>query len=183
MSKTYIALLRGINVGGKGKVSMQALKTCFEEMGLKAVKTYINSGNVIFISENTDTKKLAVEIEESLHATFNFPINVVVKNLAEIKTVVSAIPKSWHGNKEFRHYIMFLMPDVDLPETINQLKVNPDMEEVSYVPGAILWSAKIAELGHSNMSKMIGSKLYKQMTIRNLNTTLKVYELMLQAKL
>jgi uncharacterized protein (DUF1697 family) len=178
----FIALLRGVNVGGNGKVSMAQLKNCLEEMGFTNVRTYINSGNIIFVSDESDTVKLALKIEHRLHETFKFPISVVVKSLAEMQALAGSIPKAWHAGKEFRYYVMFLRPSIDNPHALEELKINPEMEEVIYVPGALLWSAEIAKIGHSKVQRVIfGTKLYKEMTMRNLNTTLKVYDLMKQA--
>ncbi len=177
----FIALLRGVNVGGNGKVSMAELKECLEEMGFTNVKTYINSGNIIFVSSDLDTLSLAAKIEHRLNETFKFSISVVVKSLTEMQTLIDSIPQSWRANKDFRHYVMFLRPSVDKPSARDELKINSEMEEVIYVPGALLWSAEIARLGRSKVQRVIfGTKLYKEMTIRNLNTTLKVYDLMQQ---
>src|SRR5688572_19172412 len=108
---TYVAFLRGINVGGK-KVSMATLKTCFEDLGFKAVKTYINSGNVVFVNETTKSEGLALKIEKALNDTFKFPISVVVKNLAQMSKVVEAIPAHWHGNDSLRRNVIFLRPSI-----------------------------------------------------------------------
>lgn len=181
--KVYAALLRGINVGGNNKVSMAELKACFEAMGFGNVKTYINSGNVIF-SADSESQKLANQIESALKTKFGFNISVVVKDLVQMAKVVSGIPKKWYGDDTLRRYIMFLRPSIDKPSIMDGLKIRrPDIEEVTYVPGAILWSAKISELTHSDMVRLASSAIYKEMTIRNLSTTLKVYELMRSAVL
>jgi uncharacterized protein (DUF1697 family) len=180
MKKVYVAFLRGINVGGKGKVSMAELKTCFEKLGFGAVKTYINSGNVVFV-DGSNSENLANKIEIALSSTFKFPISVVVKSLPQMQTVVNGMPKSWHSNNAFRYYIMFLRPDVDKPSVIDGITVNPDMEEILYLPGAIFWSARISDIGRSRVKGFMGTKLYKEVTIRNLNTTLKMLELMKSA--
>ncbi len=62
--KRYVALLRGINISGKNKVPMAELKTGFEKLAFEEVKTYLNSGNVIFSSDEDDTKKLTKQIQE-----------------------------------------------------------------------------------------------------------------------
>src|SRR5688572_1279250 len=91
----FVAFLRGINVGGNNKVSMARLKACFEEMGFEAVKTYINSGNVIFADSADNSDKLAAKIERSLEAEFKLALAVVVKSQAEMQVVVESMPKAW----------------------------------------------------------------------------------------
>jgi uncharacterized protein (DUF1697 family) len=71
---TYVALLRGINVGGKTSINMARLKECFEEQGFLNVKTYINSGNVIFNTSSSVTVKLEQKIEKAIIVNFNFPV-------------------------------------------------------------------------------------------------------------
>src|SRR5438552_3642612 len=92
---TYVALLRGINVGGNSLVSMAELKTCFEKMGFESVRTYINSGNVVFRAAKTDAQKLEILIAKQLHKQFLLPIVVVVHSLPEMHELVAGIPASW----------------------------------------------------------------------------------------
>ena len=74
----YIALLRGINVGGKNKISMQKLKECFEELSFCEVKTYLNSGNVIFSTSKTNIPNITSSIESMIKKTFDLNIPVLV---------------------------------------------------------------------------------------------------------
>ena len=76
--KRYVALLRGINVGGKNKIPMAELKKGFEELGFEEVKTYLNSGNVIFSSDKEDVEKLKKQIETMINEQFGFEIPVFV---------------------------------------------------------------------------------------------------------
>ncbi len=92
----YVALLRGINVGGNKKVEMTKLKKAFESMGYTDVSTYINSGNVLFTSakENFDL------IEPALAKVFKFSIPVIVRSAANIKSVAKKIPKAGWENDQ-----------------------------------------------------------------------------------
>jgi len=74
----YLGLLRGINVGGSNIIKMADLRSCFEEMGFKGVLTYIQSGNVLFESEDRDKLKLQDKIEKVLSDRFNYSSSVVV---------------------------------------------------------------------------------------------------------
>ncbi|MEZ4194988.1 MAG: DUF1697 domain-containing protein [Candidatus Paceibacterota bacterium] len=86
--KKYVALLRGINVGGNNKVEMTKLKVCFESLGYNNVITYINSGNIIFETKKTDTKKLTEEIEKVIKDTFKLNIKVLLRDSLNIQKYV-----------------------------------------------------------------------------------------------
>jgi len=88
---TYISLIRGINIGGK-RIKMAELRDIYISMGFKQVKTYIQSGNVIFKSENRNPKYLARIIEEKIFETFNYTVKVVIMTINELKQVVEAFP-------------------------------------------------------------------------------------------
>lgn len=175
----YVALLRGINVGGNNKVSMAELKKCLEALGFSNVKTYINSGNVVFTDHGADTAAIAAKIENSLDQTFKLPIGVVVKNLAEMQAIVQAIPAAWKHDVTMKHNVIFLRPSIDKPSVLDGMTPKADREEVHYVPGALLWAAKLKGLGTTEMFKLIKRPIYKDITVRNLNSTLKIYDLML----
>lgn len=83
-----IAFLRGINVGGKNKIKMTELKEMFEEIGLVGVETYIQSGNIIFESDEAEDK-LQEKIETGLQNKFGFPISVVLRTAAELKMLIN----------------------------------------------------------------------------------------------
>ena len=89
---TYIALLRGINLGGHKIVKMDQLRKTFEELGFADVKTYIQSGNVVFKAPAQIPAKLAKRIEEKILGQFGFPVPVVVKTAVEIGEVISSNP-------------------------------------------------------------------------------------------
>ena len=88
----YVALLRGINVGGKNKVGMKELKAAFEEAGMTSVRTYINSGNVIFSSGIRGRARLGTLLEEAIAQRFGLEIDVVLRDLKAMRAVVKAIP-------------------------------------------------------------------------------------------
>ena len=173
----YVALLRGINVGGNNTVSMATLKQTFEKLGYKNVTTYINSGNVIFDAYHPQ-RTLEEEIEKELESTFGFPIRVVVKNFDEMKKIINYIPQKWNTQSDWRHNVIFLSHRIDSKDSFEEFIPRPEIEEMEYVPGALLWAAKTSDLTDSTMITLNKSKLYKEMTVRNLNTARKIYELM-----
>src|SRR3954447_350211 len=94
----YVALLRGVNVGGKTLIKMADLKTCFEELGFDDVSTYIASGNVLFGTSDKDATKLERNIERAIEARFELPVKIVVLDRATYARIVKAIPKAWVGD-------------------------------------------------------------------------------------
>jgi len=177
----YVAWLRGINVGGKAPVAMPVLKSCFENLGFTKVKTYINSGNIVFESDKKDTRKLEAVIEKALIKQFKFDIKVVVRSLPEIETLLGKIPEDWF-TKAKRCNVIFLKHHVDSPKILDELETKPKIEGVSYVPGTVLWWADWDELKKSNMIKLSSKPVYQDMTARSPSTVRKIHELMLAAQ-
>ena len=121
----YVALLRGINVGGNAVVSMKDLKSCFERLGLRDVTTYINSGNILFSDSRTSVSALAEHIETGIKKYCRMDIRVVVKSKDDIARICEALPEDWVTDKTMRTDVMFLWDDVDSPEVIAQIAINP----------------------------------------------------------
>jgi uncharacterized protein (DUF1697 family) len=176
----YVALLRGINVGGKTLVKMADLKTCVEGIGVGNVSTFIASGNVLFESGDRDAAKLQAKIERAIEKRFRLPVNVVVLNRASYARIVKAIPKAWIGDASIRANVAFLRPGTDAKGVVRELDPDPAIEQVKTVRGAILWATKRTALNRSVMRKLIAGAVHKEMTVRNLNTTLKLHELLRQ---
>jgi uncharacterized protein (DUF1697 family) len=172
--KKYVALLRGINVGGNNKVEMKKLKAVFENIGFQHVSTYINSGNVIFETDKTDLEKM---IETALHKNFNFPIRVVVRDAENIQKVCAALPNNWTNDTEQKTDILFLWDHYDNKKTIELIKTT-DVDTLMYVSGAILWNVARTNYNKSGMHTFIGSEVYKHMTARNVNTVRKLKSLL-----
>lgn len=177
----YVALLRGINVGGKNKVDMKQLKSAFEDAGMTDVRTYINSGNVIFSSKVRAKAKLVNQIEEVIAKRFGFDVRVVIRDVKEMKALVKAVPTKWTNDQNMRCDVMFLWSEVDRPSVIKEFKSDPKMEDVRYAGGAVIWRIDRKDVNKSKLFRGIfGTPLYKQMTIRNANTVRKLLELMEQ---
>lgn len=174
----FVALLRAVNVGGNNLISMRELKVSFETMGFTDVTTYINSGNIIFTSKESDARKLEAKIERMLVKEYDLDSKVVVRTLAEMEKLVAALPKSWDTDDTRRYYVIFLRHTIDSEDILAELPPNPEVEEITYHPGTLLWSALISELTRSKIQKLSTRKIYKDMTIRNLNTTRKLLTLM-----
>ncbi len=173
-----MALLRGINVGGKNRVEMKELKAVFEEAGMTSVRTYINSGNVVFSSTMRARARLASLVEEAVARRFGFKIDVLVRDVKSMRRVVEAMPGHWTNDAAMKCDVMFLWDEVDRPSILKQVRFKPEIEDVRYVPGAVIWRADRENVTRSGYMKLAATPLYKRMTIRNCNTTRKLLELM-----
>lgn len=165
----YVALLRGINVGGNHKIDMKKLKTLFESLGFVNVSTYINSGNVIFEGSGR-TWEICQKLELSFKKKFSFDIPTLVKTEKEIVDIVDAIPLTWENDTTQRTDVAFLFPVFDSKKIIDELPVKKEFINIRYTKGAIYWNVKRENIYKSQLSKLIGHKLYKSMTVRNINT-------------
>lgn len=174
----YVALLRGINVGGNNKVNMPQLKAAFERIGLENVRTYINSGNIVFRDTSNAPGKLVDLIERTIHEEFGFRVSVLIRDINAIRTVIEALPDDWSNGQTMKCDVLFLWDDIDQEDILNQLIVKPGIDTVRYVPGAILFAVDRTNVTKSGLMRLIGTPLYKRMTIRNCNTTRKLFEIM-----
>ncbi|PKA24358.1 hypothetical protein CH381_21065 [Leptospira sp. mixed culture ATI2-C-A1] len=165
----YIALLRGINVGGNRKVEMKKLRSLMESLGYTEVSTYINSGNIIFESED-DTNTVRFKIEKSFEKVFKFEIPTIVKTEKEMKKIANAIPKEWQNDSTQRTDVAYLFPEADSKKIIEELPLKKEFLEIRYHKGALIWNIKRENVNKSQLTKLISHKLYKSMTIRNVNT-------------
>jgi uncharacterized protein (DUF1697 family) len=175
----YVALLRGINVGGNRKIDMKKLATTFESAGASNVKTYINSGNIIFEDSSSNSKHLASSLENAIESDFGFPVKVLLRDIDAMKATVKALPETWQNNTDMKCDVMYLWEDFNRKNVLKELVVKPGIDEVKYVDGALLWRVDRNSVTKSGMLKIIGTDLYKQMTIRNCNTTRKLLAMMM----
>ena len=175
----YVALLRGINVGGKNLIKMPALKACFEEHGYIDVTTYIQSGNVLFESTEKDLERLTSDIEKLLSNQFNYASRVVVVSHQQLKDAVRRAPKGF-GTKpaEYRYDVLFLKAPLTANEAMKSITTKPGVDEVFAGQGVIYFSRLIAKASSSYISRVVSLPIYQSMTIRNWNTTTKLLALM-----
>jgi uncharacterized protein (DUF1697 family) len=174
----FVALLRGVNVGGNNIIKMSSLKASFEKMGFTDVSTYINSGNILFKAKERDARKLETKIEAMLSKDYKLGCKVVVRSFAEMASLIENLPKSWSGDTQWKYNVIFLRHSIDSEKVLESLGPKPEIEKVVYYPGTLLWSARISDISRTTMQKLSSQKLFQDMTVRNTNTTRKLYELM-----
>jgi uncharacterized protein (DUF1697 family) len=176
-SMTYVAFLRGVNVGGKGIVSMAAIKEALVALGLTDVRTYINSGNIIFSTRASDARQLTARIEKALEQHAGMAIKVLVMDHKTLKKMVAAIPRDWVDDKSMRTYVLLLWKDVDDRRILDRLPSKPGVDELRYTPGAVVWRVDRENVGRSQMNRIVGTPLYKKISIRSANTMRKLNQL------
>ena len=126
--KTYVALLRGINVGGNNKIEMPKLKKCFESLYCTNVITYINSGNVIFDTKKQDIAEITSEIEKIIKKTFGLNIRVVLRDQNNIEKICSKVPKTWVNDQDHKTDVLFLWEKFANSKTLKLIEINPKVE-------------------------------------------------------
>jgi uncharacterized protein (DUF1697 family) len=176
----YVVLLRGINVGGRNKVRMAALRDLLESHGHTRVSTYIASGNVILRSDRRATA-IKRELEESLPKAFRLDselIAVLVLTRAQLRTVVRKRPKGFGDHPETYHSDAIFLIGIESPTAMKVFDPRPGVDEVW--PGAgVIYSQRLsAQRTKSRLGKIVGTPAYKSMTIRNWQTTLALLERM-----
>lgn len=171
----YVALLRGINVGGNNRIVMKELAEAFRAAGYDEVSTYINSGNVLFSAPQRPTEK---EVEKVITDAFGLTIPVLVRSGDEIAQVVADAPPEL-DDPTVRPDVYFLRPGLSPADALAGMpEPHPDVDRIWEGPG-VLYTTRVAELAsRSRLTKVVGTKLYKEMSVRNWNTTRKLLALL-----
>lgn len=174
----YVALLRGINVGGSNLIRMSDLKACFEKNGFPGAKTYIQSGNVLFSSKE-QRSALVRRIEAMLGETFDYPASIVLRSEKQVRDVVRKAPKGFGASpREYRYDVIFLKEPLTSATALKTVPIKEGVDEVHGGSGVLYFSRLISKAAQSRLTRVIGMPIYKSMTIRNWNTTSKLLALL-----
>ena len=175
----YVALLRGINVGGNNIIKMADLKLAFEKMGFKDVRTYIQSGNVIFSTSSKDVRTVEKKIEQGLSKTFGYSATVVVVSHKELQEVVKKAPKGF-GMEPKKYYsdVIFLKHPLSSKEALEEVSVKEGVDTKAAGKHVLYFTRLAKKRTESRLSKIAMSSIYKQVTIRSWSTTAKLLSLM-----
>lgn len=173
----YVAFLRGINVGGKNKIKMETLREVCSAIGFENVKTYINSGNVIFETSKTDDKNLAEKIEKAIEKEFGLNIKTIVRSIEEIEEIVKNNPfKGQFENDKDLH--VFFLEEVMPDEKRDLLLSNNNENEKYFVrKREIFCLLKVSVLDSLMGKDYIAKKLKVSSTARNWRTVNKILEM------
>ena len=172
----FIALLRGVNVGGKNIIKMADLKTAFERRGFKNVITYINSGNVLFDSD-LEESTVKSDCENIIAENFGMGIPVCVISAAELSDALAHAPDWWNQSPDARHDAFFVIPPVTAEQIVAHIgQVKEEYECLSYHGRVVFWSAPMATFSRTRVAQIIpkDKSMYHAITVRNANTALKL---------
>lgn len=157
---------------------MSELKQCFEAAGFTGVSTYINSGNVIFESKLTNEAELVGICEAAIEKAFGFHVVCAVIAADDLKEAMQHAPKWWGESDDDKHNAIFVIAPAATPEVMKAVgEIKPEYEKVDSYGPIIFWTAPVKTFGRSRYSKIVGTKAYQSVTIRNSNTAKKLVEI------
>ena len=172
----YAALLRGINVGGKNMIKMETLRGTFAVLGFENVKSYINSGNLVFETAKTDDGRLAKKIQDAIQKDFGFDISVMVRPMAEIEDVIKNNPFDGQFENDRDIHLFFLNEKLTDEQESLLLAQASDNERFAVIDRHILCLLKISILDSAVGKGFIDKKLKVATTARNWRTVKKIAE-------
>lgn len=176
----YVVLLRGVNVGGHRRMSKDDFKIVLESLGFYDVTIYINSGNAVFSADQAVDDKT---IQSALENHFDFAIPTLVLSGEKIIEIAQAIPDDWTNDplkpdkSGQKSDVLYLFDSINSPDILEKIGYNPAIETMIYLDGAVLTTISRANQMRGSLQKLIATKLYSQMTVRNINTAKKLAEL------
>jgi uncharacterized protein (DUF1697 family) len=170
----YVAFLRGVNVGGKNMVKMEQLRSVVAGLGFKNVRTYVNSGNVIFETKASSDKALAGKIHNAIEESFSLNIQVMVRTIDEIKRVVAENPYAGQFDNDKDVHVFFLDGDLSSEQRELLLKNNSDVEFISVSGRTIYYLLRISIIDSTLGKGFIDRKLKVASTARNWRTVNKI---------
>ena len=176
----YVALLRGINVGGKNAVPMPALKTSFEDAGFGNVTTYIQSGNVIFDAPSSSQSELTHRIEGIVRTAFaHYDASVVLRSKSQMRSIIDRAPKGFGTEPtKYRYDVVFLKPPLTAKTAIKDISTKEGVDRIWTGTGVLYMSRLDSRATQSRLNRIASLPIYKNMTIRNWNTTTKLRALL-----
>jgi uncharacterized protein (DUF1697 family) len=173
----HLALLRGINVGGKNLVKMADLRTAFEEIGFAEVSTYIASGNVLFRAPRQKRAELAARIESELTRTFGIELKVVLLTRAQLQAVVDGAPRGFGGGSHLCD-VVFVRKPLTVKKAFGLIETRDGVDRAWPGQGVFYFSRLAAKASGSRLNKIASLPEYQNMTIRSWKTTTKLLALM-----
>ncbi len=175
----YVALLRGINVGGKNIIRMTDLRSWFEDAGFTEVLTYIQSGNVIFSSSENERIHITEKIERILSFRFGYSQSIVVLSHQQLEKIIKEAPAGF-GNEPgmYRYDAVFLKHPLKSKEVIKNITLRDGVDKAWTGTDVLYFQRLISRASQSFLTRIISTPGYRNMTIRNWNTTTRLLNLM-----
>jgi uncharacterized protein (DUF1697 family) len=170
--RTYLALLRGINVGGKNIIPMADLRACVAALGARDVATYIQSGNVIFDGDDRPAAAWTDAIEAALSARFDYHARIVLRDHDAMRAAVHGAPPGFDDDLDsYRCDVMFLRGPTTTTEVVAQVRTRDGVDRVFAGDGVVYFERLAARASQSRLSSVMSLPVYAEMTIRNWRTT------------
>jgi uncharacterized protein (DUF1697 family) len=176
----FVALLRGVNVGGKNLIKMTDVKACFEDHGFGDVTTYIQSGNVLFGSSETNVTELTRRIERMLSGTFDhYAATVVLRSQRQMRAIVDGAPRGFGQQPSaYRYDVIFLKAPLTSKTFMKSVTTREGVDEAHAGQGVLYFSRLTSRATQSYLGRIISLPMYQELTIRNWNTTGKLLALL-----
>lgn len=176
---TYLALLRGVNVGGKALLKMADLHAALSKDGFQDVKTYIQSGNVMFTSNRRDKKRLASDMSACIEKNFKLTVDIAHFTADEWQAIVKAAPAWWGKDADWKHNLLVITTGIPAKEVVAAIgELKPDIEAVKAGDGVVYQSMSFTLFGRTTTGKLASNPIYKKLTVRNYNTATKLANLL-----
>lgn len=174
----FVSLLRGVNVGGHNKIKMDALRALYESLQLREAQTYVQSGNVVFKTEEHDRAELSDRIGSAIERSFGFRPAVILRACSELKSVVDRNPFATRRDiTPSKLLVTFLASDPGQESREKVLKIKTDPEELRVV-GSELYVYFPNGMGRSKLPfSVIEKALEVPGTSRNWNSVTKLLEI------
>jgi uncharacterized protein (DUF1697 family) len=174
----YVALLRGINVGGKNIIKMADLKKAVEKCGFTNVITYIQSGNVLFESDQKNIHEIVKKLEAALLKDFAYESRIIVRTHEQLKKTLAEVPPEWRTNRDLSCYLAFIAEPFSALELAPQVELRDSYDFLKAGEGVLYMTTLSSGLTKSKFTKLNTKVFYKEISIRNYNTVQKLLGLM-----
>ncbi|HEX2128057.1 MAG TPA: DUF1697 domain-containing protein [Solirubrobacterales bacterium] len=169
----YLALLRGVNVGGKNLVRMAELRAAFEDLGLDEVATYIQSGNVLFRAPRQPAEKLSARLETELTNRFGIELKLVLLTHTQMRAVIDGAPAGY-GGPDYRCDVLFLRKPLTVKRAFAALEMKEGVDQAWPGRGVVYFARLDAKASSSRINRIVMKAEYQNMTLRSWSTTTKL---------
>lgn len=173
----YICLLRGINVGGNKRIKMADLRNLLDSIGLEKIQTILQSGNVVFESDESERESLAEKIESAIHEKYGFEVIIILRTASEWQSIIDKKPE-YDTEVAGNRLALVCLQSIPLPENKIALMEAHDGDEIIHFLDKELFIHYTNGMGKSKLSNaVLERKLKIATTARNWNTVLKLQAL------